>query len=160
MCVYMCANLDFSNILTRMNGHNPGLFTQKSHTQYSDPQEKICTIQGYFISYFVTRTPIRFPGHIVSFVGLHHRVYRVSEAFFFSRPNGVPPPLTSPPLGPGGRHTRLRGREWRGTPLRRWDRQLWYSMYTIIPLRSAYTVCIEKNSYREESRDQSRPIPS
>jgi hypothetical protein len=93
VCVFMCANLDFSNILTRMNGHNPGLFTQKSHehTHTSDPREN--AIQGYFDILFCHRGPNTFSGHIVSFVGLHHRVYRVS-GFLSSRPNWVRHPLT------------------------------------------------------------------
>jgi hypothetical protein len=127
VCVYMCANLDFSNILPRMNGHNPGLFTQKSHTCYSDPAGEN-TIQGYFYILFCHRGPNTFSGHIVSFVGLHHRVYRV-PGFLSSRRNWVPHPLTRkglllfPPLGPRGETHSLGG-----DPIQTKGETLWYSM--------------------------------
>ncbi len=54
----------------------------------------------------------------------------------------TPNPLThkqvwSPPQDPsGGRHTRLRGRGWGwGDPIPTKGQKLWYSMYTITPLR-------------------------
>jgi hypothetical protein len=80
-----------------------------------------------------------------SFVVKHFLNRARVQGFLSSRTNWVPQPLTGkrvmPPRGSkGGRHTRLRGRGVHGPmgdiQFRRRDIQmLWYSRYTIIPLR-------------------------
>ncbi len=70
-----------------------------------------------------------------------HKVYMQSASFLSSRPHWVPRTpsparecCSFPLLVQGGRHTRLRGRGW-GDPNPTKGQTLWYSMYTIIPLR-------------------------
>ncbi len=76
---------------------------------------------------------------------MNHRVYRVS-GFLSSRPNRVPHPLNRkrvllpPPIGSKGGDTLACGGGRGEDLISTQDRHtLWYSMYTILPLRSVRT---------------------
>ncbi len=121
-----------------------------THKHTSDPREN--TIQGYFYIIFCHRGPNTFSGHIVSFVGLHHRVYRV-PGFLSSRRNWVPHPLTRkglllfPPLGPRGETHSLGG-----DPIQTKGKTLWYSMYTTVyGLHILYISAALKKIHTEEN---------
>ncbi len=59
--------------------------------------------------------------------------------------------IGSPLWVQGGRHTRLWGRGW-GNPIPTKGQTLWYSVYTIIPLRSALIVNCRAWSYFTPTR--------
>jgi hypothetical protein len=69
-------------------------------------------------------------------LSLDHKVYRVPCRLSFRLSELGPPPesVAPSPLGPGRRHTRLRGRGW-GHPIPTMGQTLRYSMYIIIDLR-------------------------
>jgi hypothetical protein len=82
-------------------------------------------------------------------IRVSHRVYRV-PGFLSTRPNWPPRPLSeccpTPPRFQGGRHTLL----WRGAgggANSDKGQTLWYSMYSIIPLRGKWQNILLRSEY-------------
>jgi hypothetical protein len=157
VCVYVCKS-EFFQYFDQNEWTQSGLFTQKSHTCYSDPAGEN-TIQGYFYILFCHRDPNTFSGYIVSFVGLHHRVYRV-PGFLSNRLNLVPP-TPSPSRECCSSHLWVLGEDTlaRGDPIQTKGRDT-LVLYVYYGLRSAYTVLYISAALKKIHRDQNRPIPS